>query len=142
MTGPHRPDQNINEASDRTPIDTPDEIEVGAKDSAGTEALRVGSVVELVDRGERIVKSFGEHEILVLAVRSELYAVANLCTHGEIWLDFGDVFEDTLEIECPFHAGRFSLATGEATKLPCEIALPTYSVIVRGEDVYVLVPQS
>lgn len=109
-------------------------------DAADGQVVRVGSVRELVDEGKRIVTTVGEHEILTLAVRGEIYAVANICTHGTIWLDIGDVDPDTREIQCPFHAGRFSLVTGEATKLPCRIPLRTYEVVVRGDEVLVRVP--
>ncbi|MET7572890.1 Rieske 2Fe-2S domain-containing protein [Streptomyces sp. NPDC005492] len=109
-------------------------------DAAAEQLVRVGSVRELLDEGRRIVTTVGDHEILTLAVRGDIYAVANICTHGTIWLDIGDVHPDTLEIQCPFHAGRFSLTTGEATKLPCRIPLQTYDVVVRGDEVLVQVP--
>ena len=109
-------------------------------DAAVEQLVRVGSVRELLDGGRRVVTTVGEHEILTLAVRGQIYAVANICTHGTMWLDIGDVHPDTLEIQCPFHAGRFSLATGEATRPPCRIPLQTYDVVVRGNEVLVRVP--
>jgi nitrite reductase/ring-hydroxylating ferredoxin subunit len=92
--------------------------------------------------GERKVIEHGEHEILVLALDGCIYAVGNICTHDEVWLDDGTLHPDTCEIECPMHEGRFDLRTGQATHEPAETSLPTYSVRVEGENVLVEVPSA
>jgi nitrite reductase/ring-hydroxylating ferredoxin subunit len=118
---------------------TPEHAEGGPPAGA---LVRVASVRDLTDERRRVVTTTGEHEILTLAVRGEIYAVANICTHGTIWLDIGDVDAESREIQCPFHAGRFSLVTGAATKAPCRIPLRTYEVVVRGAEVFVRVPRA
>ena len=90
--------------------------------------------------GERVVKEVGEHEILVLRVGGEHYAISNICSHEEVWLDDGIVHEESCELECPMHEGRFDLRTGEATHEPAEEPIPTFSVFVEGDDVFVEVP--
>ena len=90
--------------------------------------------------GERTVVEHGDHEILVLAVGDCIYAVGNICTHDEVWLDDGVLHPDTCEIECPMHEGRFDLRTGLATHEPAEQPLPCYAVRVDGDDVLVEIP--
>ena len=103
------------------------------------ELVRVCSVAQL-QTGERFVAESGEHEILVLAIGAEIFAIGNICSHEEVWLDDGDLHIDTCEIECPMHEGRFDLRTGAATHEPAETPIPVYGVVIAGEDVYVEVP--
>jgi nitrite reductase/ring-hydroxylating ferredoxin subunit len=90
--------------------------------------------------GQRTVVEHGDHEILVLAVGDCIYAVGNICTHDEVWLDDGTLHPDSCEIECPMHEGRFDLRTGAATHEPAEAPVPTYVVRVEDEEVFVEVP--
>lgn len=90
--------------------------------------------------GARTVVEHGDHEILVLAVGDCIYAVGNICTHDEVWLDDGTLHPDTREIECPMHEGRFDLRTGAATHEPAEVPVPSYVVRVEGGEVFVEVP--
>lgn len=91
---------------------------------------------------ERVVVEVGEHEILVLMMEGKVYAIGNICSHEEVWLDDGDLHPATCEIECPMHEGRFNLCTGEATNLPAETPIPTYPVRIEGDQVLVGVPES
>ena len=97
------------------------------------------SVAQL-ENGERFVAESGEHEILVLALGAEIFAIGNICSHEEVWLDDGDLHIETCEIECPMHEGRFNLRTGAATHEPAETPIPIYEVVINGEDVFVEVP--
>lgn len=90
--------------------------------------------------GERRVIEHGEHEVLVLALDGCIYAVGNICTHDEVWLDDGILHPDSCEIECPMHEGRFDLRTGAATHEPAERPVRTYSVRVKGDEVFVEIP--
>ena len=104
--------------------------------------VRVGSRAQIADRGQRVVSEFGEHEILTLALDGQIYAIGNICTHDEVWLDDGTLHPGTCEIECPMHEGRFDLRTGEATHEPCERPVPVYKVVIDGDDVLVELPVS
>ena len=57
-------------------------------------------------------------------------ATDNLCTHAYALLTEG--FLDGAEIECPLHAGRFDILTGEALAAPAELALKVYEVRAVG----------
>lgn len=87
--------------------------------------------------GERKVIEHGEHEVLVLALNDCIYAVGNICTHDEVWLDDGILHPDSCEIECPMHEGRFDLHTGAATHEPAQDPVPTYPVRIVGDEVFV-----
>ncbi len=101
--------------------------------------VRVASRAELLG-GERRVIEQGEHEVLVLAMGECIYAIGNICTHDEVWLDDGTLHPDTCEIECPMHEGRFDLRTGVATREPAETPVPSYAVRIEGDDVFVEIP--
>lgn len=101
--------------------------------------VRVAERAEILG-GERKVIEHGEHEVLVLASGGCIYAIGNICTHEEVWLDDGILHPDSCEIECPMHAGRFDLRTGDATHEPCEVAVPSYAVRIEGDEVFVEIP--
>lgn len=48
-----------------------------------------------------------------------VYAISNLCTYAEAWLDGGMLHPKTLEIDCPLHEEKFHLSTVKQTALPC-----------------------
>src|SRR6202161_2496696 len=87
--------------------------------------------------GERRVIGHGEHEILVLAMNDCIYAVGNICTHDEVWLDDGILHPDSCEIEFPMHEGLFDLRTGAATLEPAERPVPTYVVRLEGDEIFI-----
>ena len=86
------------------------------------------------------MKEIGDHEILVLHACGESFAISNICSHDEVWLDDGIVHEATCELECPMHEGRFDLRTGAATHEPAEEAIMTYPLRIDGDAVFVEVP--
>jgi len=79
----------------------------------------------------------GRHRIAVVRVDDRFYAVGDTCSHAEVSLSGGEVFCDTLEIECPKHGSAFSLRTGEAITLPATQPVPVYVISVEGDDVVV-----
>jgi nitrite reductase/ring-hydroxylating ferredoxin subunit len=93
-----------------------------------------------VAAGRRLVVEIAHHEILLLAVGDTIYAIGNICTHEEVWLDDGILHPASCEIECPMHEGRFDIRTGAATRLPCERPVPSYPVRIDGDDVLVGLP--
>jgi nitrite reductase/ring-hydroxylating ferredoxin subunit len=101
--------------------------------------VRVADLTALA-AGARVVAEIDDHEILVLSFNECVYAVGNVCTHDQVWLDDGILHEDTCEIECPMHEGRFDLRTGAATHEPAEEPVPSYPVKVEGDDVFVGLP--
>ncbi len=44
---------------------------------------------------------------------------------------------DGFEIECPRHAARFDVRTGEVTALPAVVPIDTFGVRIAGDDIEV-----
>jgi nitrite reductase/ring-hydroxylating ferredoxin subunit len=70
-------------------------------------------------------------------VGEDVYAMGDVCTHEEAYLTEGEFEPDELEVECPLHASRFNVQTGEVRILPATKPEPTYQVKVDGDLVLV-----
>jgi 3-phenylpropionate/trans-cinnamate dioxygenase ferredoxin subunit len=75
------------------------------------------------------------NEVLLCNYDGVLYAIEDVCTHDGAPLDQGELEE--CRIVCPRHGAEFDVRTGEVLKLPAVMPLPTYSVRIEGDDVYV-----
>jgi 3-phenylpropionate/trans-cinnamate dioxygenase ferredoxin component len=82
----------------------------------------------------------GRRKICVVRIDDDFYAIGDTCTHAEISLSEGEIYEETREIECWKHGSTFSLETGEPLSLPATKAEPVYDVRVVDGDVVVRVP--
>jgi len=70
----------------------------------------------------------GRAPIAIYRVEGNFYATDDICTHGEASLCDG--WLEGAIVECPFHAGKFDVRTGEAIEYPAVIPLRTYPVSV------------
>ncbi len=93
----------------------------------------VAALADLFD-GAGIAVTPAGHDIALYSVDGAVYATDNLCTHGNARLCDG--FIEGLEIECPFHQGRFDLRTGEPTCAPATEPLKIWPVKIDGDRVY------
>nr|WP_062340360.1 non-heme iron oxygenase ferredoxin subunit [Herbidospora sakaeratensis] len=66
---------------------------------------------------------------------AEVYAVHDVCSHAEVRLSEGEVYDGTLE--CWLHGSCFDIRTGKPTGPPATRPVPTYRVKIEGDDVYV-----
>ncbi|WP_329136494.1 non-heme iron oxygenase ferredoxin subunit [Streptomyces sp. NBC_01476] len=64
-----------------------------------------------------------------------VYAVSDLCSHAEVSLAEGEVYDGT--IECWLHGSCFDLQTGAPTNPPATRPITTYRVMVEEGYVYV-----
>ena len=85
--------------------------------------------------GEMKRVEHGDQGLAVYNVDGTFYVTSDRCTHGLSNLSEG-VLMGT-EIECAMHFGTFDVTTGEPTGSPCSIALRTYKVEMRGDEVLV-----
>lgn len=85
--------------------------------------------------GDVIGVVIGGREIAIYDLDGELFATDDICTHA--YAKLSDGWLDKGEIECPLHAGRFDVRTGQATAPPCTDPLKTYKVRVSGDDIEV-----
>lgn len=67
--------------------------------------------------------------------RPEVYALRDVCSHAEVALSEGEVYDNT--IECWLHGSCFDLRSGKPTNPPATQPVPTYRVKVEDGDVYV-----
>jgi 3-phenylpropionate/trans-cinnamate dioxygenase ferredoxin subunit len=74
-------------------------------------------------------------EVLVANVDGRIYAVGGKCTHRGGPLDEGEL--EGAAVICPWHGGRFDLATGTAIVPPPTKNLSSFEVQVDGSNILV-----
>jgi 3-phenylpropionate/trans-cinnamate dioxygenase ferredoxin subunit len=97
---------------------------------------RLCAVTDVPD-GEARRFELGRVSIAVVRIGSDFYAIGDRCTHQDISLSEGDVDAAGLQLECWKHGSCFSLVTGEPSALPATKAVPTYTLAVDGDDLFV-----
>jgi nitrite reductase/ring-hydroxylating ferredoxin subunit len=101
--------------------------------------VKVGQTSDLAE-GSMVAVTVGDVEILLARVQGQYYALSNVCSHADAWLDQGDLRHATWEVQCPLHEGRFDLRTGRPTAGPPNQPVQVYAVRVEGEDILVDLP--
>ena len=98
--------------------------------------VRVSSVSDVKEGNVLAVRGPNNDEVMLAKCAGQIYAVNNICSHAEAWLDAGWLHPESLEIECPLHEGRFDLRNGKATRDPAEDPIKSYPVRIEGDDVF------
>ncbi len=99
-------------------------------DLCAKDELESGSVRKFVADG---------HEIAVVRIEDEFYAIGDRCSHANYSLSEGEVFLEEMELECWKHGSTFSLTTGKPTCLPATKAVPVYDIAIEGDRVLVVI---
>ena len=74
--------------------------------------------------------------VAVVRIGDDVYAIGDVCSHGNYSLSEGEVWCDELEIECPQHSSTFSLVTGIPATLPATQPVPVFAAsVVDGQIV-------
>ncbi|MBC5763014.1 non-heme iron oxygenase ferredoxin subunit [Ramlibacter albus] len=94
----------------------------------------IGEIWEVESGKSKLVRLEGMPPLVLFRIAEEFFLLDDTCTHGNASLSEGDVCGS--EVECPFHAGRFDIRTGQATRFPCTDPLRTYPVVVEGEAIF------
>jgi nitrite reductase/ring-hydroxylating ferredoxin subunit len=83
------------------------------------------------------VKAFdvGDKRLAVFNIAGKFYITDDECTHASASL--ADGMLDGEVIECSMHLGAFHAPTGAVKAPPCAVALRTYKVLIRGDEVFV-----
>ncbi|MBP6116471.1 MAG: bifunctional 3-phenylpropionate/cinnamic acid dioxygenase ferredoxin subunit [Neisseriaceae bacterium] len=97
--------------------------------------LLVCAVADL-DEGEALKVDCQPEAIAVFHSGGTFYAMNDRCSHGNASMSDGYV-EDDGTVECPLHAARFCLSSGQALCLPATDPIKTYPVVVENDQVYV-----
>jgi 3-phenylpropionate/trans-cinnamate dioxygenase ferredoxin subunit len=88
--------------------------------------IRVCTVIDLPP-GEA-VRIVANPPIAVFNADGELYAIDDTCTHQDASL--ADGWVEGCEVECPLHASRFNLRTGEVDAPPAKLPVRVHKVSV------------
>lgn len=95
----------------------------------------VCALEELIEQQVQ-VRTVGGHEILLFRDHDKVSCLDNACAHFGMPLDAGEIVDGI--IECPHHAFRYRLDTGECLNVP-EVQLIVHAVRVRDGRVAVKV---
>jgi len=99
-----------------------------------SEFHRACALSQLPDKGAIGVEVAGV-PIAVVRTEGEVYALHDVCSHEEVPLSEGDVYDQT--VECWLHGSCFDVRTGKPTGPPATKPVPTYPVKIEGDDVLV-----
>jgi 3-phenylpropionate/trans-cinnamate dioxygenase ferredoxin subunit len=98
-------------------------------------STKVCAFDELVVNQARRVVIDGVAIAVVRDASDTVYAIGDVCTHGDISLSEGFVEGDTLE--CWAHGSQFSLSTGKPLNLPAYEPVPVFEVEIADGDVLI-----
>jgi nitrite reductase/ring-hydroxylating ferredoxin subunit len=90
-------------------------------------------VSEVAAGSVKRVEVEGLPPLAVFNLGGTFYVTDDTCTHGKASLSEGYV--EGREIECPWHGGRFEIASGRPTCFPAVEPIAVYEVTVIGDDV-------
>lgn len=95
----------------------------------------VAAKADLFD-GAGIAVTLEGQDIALFSVEGEVFAIDNLCSHGNARLCDG--FVEGLHVECPFHQARFSLRDGSVSCGPATEPVKSWPVRIEGGRVFLL----
>jgi 3-phenylpropionate/trans-cinnamate dioxygenase ferredoxin subunit len=99
--------------------------------------VRACALADVPEDGALAVEIAGV-PVAIVRTGNEVFALHDVCSHEEVPLSEGDVYDHTLE--CWLHGSCFDLRTGDPTGPPATRPVPVYPVKVDDGDVYVSVP--
>src|SRR5262249_23026172 len=106
----------------------------GRGDTGMTEFVRACALSDLPAEGALGV-DIGDVPVAVVRAGGEVFALHDVCSHEEVPLSEGDIYDCT--VECYLHGSCFDLRSGKPTGPPATRPVPTYRVKIEGGDVYV-----
>lgn len=81
----------------------------------------------------------GNTHLVLALINGKIYAMGGNCTHYNAPLEKGVISGN--RVVCPWHNACFDIATGDMLEPPGLNSLPSYSVQVKGDEVWVTVPE-
>lgn len=96
--------------------------------------VRVCTASELPDDSAIRVEVEGT-PIVVARSEGEVFALYDECSHAQVALSEGEVYDGT--VECWLHGSCFDLHSGKPTALPATKPVATYPVKIDDGDIFV-----
>ena len=88
-----------------------------------------------VPPGQAAAFTIEGQKIALFNVEGTYYAIGDTCTHRGGPLSEGDV--QGIRVTCPWHGADFDLKTGAVLGPPAQKGVPSYKVVVEGDDIKV-----
>ena len=85
--------------------------------------------------GRDSASRWAAYPVAVVRAEGEVFALHDVCSHEEVPLSEGEVYDHT--VECWLHGSCFDLRTGKPTGPPATKPVATYPVKIDGDDVLV-----
>lgn len=98
-----------------------------------TERVRVFSYKELAP-GQLAYTDLDGLPIALANVNGTIYAFGDSCRHEGGPLSAGLLIDDT--VTCPWHGWTYNVRTGKSIVPPIGLRIPTYQVVIEGDDVF------
>jgi 3-phenylpropionate/trans-cinnamate dioxygenase ferredoxin subunit len=86
-------------------------------------------------RGQAAPFTIEGQKIALFNLEGTYYAIGDTCAHRGAPLLEGDV--QGTRVTCPWHGADFDLKTGAALGPPAQKGVPSYKVVVEGDDIKV-----
>ena len=102
--------------------------------SETTQFVRACALADVPDEGALGLEIEGQ-PVAVVRAGGEVFALQDVCSHEEVPLSQGEVYDQT--VECWLHGSCFDVRTGKPTGPPATKPVPTYPVKIEGDDVLV-----
>jgi 3-phenylpropionate/trans-cinnamate dioxygenase ferredoxin subunit len=99
-----------------------------------SEFVRACALSEVPEEGALGIE-IGDVPVAVVRAGDEVFAIHDVCSHEEVPLSEGEVYDHT--VECWLHGSCFDVRTGKPTGPPATQPVPVYQVRVDGDDVLV-----
>ena len=112
-------------------------VQRDAGQNAGQKFVFVCSLKDVPEDGALGVDIEGT-PVAIVRTSDGVYALHDVCSHAEVPLSEGEVYDHTLE--CWLHGSCFDVRTGAPTGPPATEPVPVYPVRTEGDDVYVALP--
>ncbi len=107
----------------------------GGTDPSGFTEVATLAEVPTEGSGRRVY--LGAEAIALFRINGQVFAVSDRCSHGRASLSEGTVEAETCTLQCPWHGGRYDLASGRPAGGPVRVPIRTYRVRLDGDRILV-----
>lgn len=104
----------------------------------GQKQVQVAGINDIKD-GEMKAFTIDDNKILLSKVGGKFYATGASCPHYGAPLEKGVLSGE--RVVCPWHHAAYNVLNGDLLEPPSRNALASFDVEVRGDDIYVTIPE-